>query len=312
MKRSNITKPRPSLEIIALFIALLAAPAAIRAGGVIPPFLAAAIGLEAEKDVSYVADGGRRQQLDICYATRGKARPLIVWIHGGGWESGSKDRNPALLLVAEGYAVASINYRLTDDAPWPAQIEDCKAAIRFLRANADRYRIDPDRIGVWGGSAGGHLAAMLGTAGDVQDFDTASNSEQSSRVQAVCDWFGPASFCAETLERVPMTMAVSHRRGEKMVAALLGGTPEARMDVARSASPVTYASADDPPFLIMHGDMDQLVPLEQSRLLEARLKDAGVSVRLKVVKEAGHAGREWTKRDVIKQVRSFFDRTLKS
>lgn len=312
MKGSNIAKIRPSLELAALLLAFLAAPAVIQADDVIPPFLAAAVGLKAEKDVPYVDGGGRRQQLDICYATRGKARPLIVWIHGGGWESGSKDRNPALLMVAEGYAVAAINYRLTDDAPWPAQIEDCKAAIRFLRANADRYRIDPNRIGVWGGSAGGHLAAMLGTAGDVQDFDTASNSQHSSRVQAVCDWFGPASFCVETLERVPMTLAVGTRRGEKMVAALLGGTPEARLDVARSASPVTYASADDPPFLIMHGEKDELVPLEQSELLEAKLKNAGVTVKLKVVKEAGHAGREWTKRDVIKQVRSFFDRTLKS
>ncbi len=310
MKRSSQLYP---CALSACLVALLSAPSAARAGErLFPAYLGAALGLDAERNVPYVEGGGSRQQLDICFATKGKPRPLIVWIHGGGWRSGSKEQNPALFLVKEGYAVASINYRLTDKAAWPAQIEDCKAAIRYLRAHADRYRIDPDRIGVWGGSAGGHLAAMLGTTSDSNEFATASNVAESSAVQAVCDWFGPTNFCPEKPDGEALAVInPPARSGQEMVEELLGGSPSEKVDVARSASPVTFATADDPPFLIMHGADDRVVPVAHSRMLAKSLKDAGVSVKLKVVPEAGHAGREWVQRDLLDQVRSFFDRNLK-
>jgi len=129
---------------------------------------------------------------------------VIVWVHGGAWLGGSKDRCPALSFLRDGFAVASVNYRLSQHALFPAQIEDCKAAVRWLRAQATTYMLDPDRIGVWGASAGGHLVALLGTTGDVKEFDTGGHLAHSSRVQAVCDFFGPTDFTR--MSQFPSTM----------------------------------------------------------------------------------------------------------
>ncbi len=168
--------------------------------------------------------------------------PVIVWVHGGGWRRGRKEKCPAVALVQDGFAVASINYRLTSTAPFPAQIEDCKAAVRWLRANASTYHLDPDRVGVWGHSAGGHLAALLGTSGGVPELEgSGDNMQYSSRVQAVCDSAGPADLLALT------------NVGPKRVSAiegLLGGPVEKDKAKAIAASPIHYVSKDDPPFLI--------------------------------------------------------------
>lgn len=310
MKRSIPSYSGCFASCLSLFLILDGQASA--ADSFVPSFLGAVIGFGAERNISYVDGGGRHQQLDICYATKGKDRPLIVWIHGGGWKSGSKEQNPALFLVREGYAVASINYRLTDRAPWPAQIEDCKAAIRYLRAHASRYRIDPDRIGVWGGSAGGHLAAMLGTTSDTSEFETRSYLSESSSVQAVCDWFGPANLEEDPQEKSITPVVKSPYAGAELVTALLGGSPAERVEMARNASPVTFASADDPPFLIMHGEDDRLVPVAQSKQLARSLKKVGVPVKLKIVPGIGHAGRDWLQADLLDQVQSFFDKNLKS
>ena len=137
------------------------------------------------RDLEYVPGGHERQKLDLYLpreASVDRKRPLIVWVHGGAWLAGSKDRCPAVPFADQGYAVASINYRLSQHAIFPAQIEDCKAAIRWLRVNAGKYGYDPNRLGVWGASAGGHLGALLGTAGDVQEFDIGPYGRVSSRV----------------------------------------------------------------------------------------------------------------------------------
>ena len=182
--------------------------------------------------------------------------PVIVCIHGGHWGAGAKERCPAVTLVQDGYAVASIDYRLTGTAPFPAQIEDCKAAVRWLRANASTYRLDPDHIGVWGYSAGGHLAALLGTSGGVPELEgSGDNMQYSSQVQAVCDVAGPADLLAMT------------NLGPKRISAiegLLGGPLEKDKTKAIAASPIHYVSKDDPPFLIVHGEADRVVPVEQS------------------------------------------------
>ena len=168
--------------------------------------------------------------------------------------------------------MASINYRLSQHAIFPAQIEDCKAAIRWLRANAAKYHLDADRIGVWGASAGGHLVAMLGTTGSVKELEgKGGNLDQSSRVQCVVDWFGPSDL---------PTMGGSHDDPGSPESRLIGGPVQENKEKARKASPLTYVSKDSAPFLIMHGDQDNVVPPGQSELLAEALKKAGVEVTL--------------------------------
>jgi len=198
---------------------------------------------------------------------------------------------------------SSINYRLSQHAIFPAQIEDCKAAVRWLRVHAPEHGIDPDRIGVWGASAGGHLVALLGTTGNVKEFDRGKDSAVSSRVQAVCDWFGPTDFTQ--MSKCPGDM--DHDAPDSPESQLVGGSVQENKAQARRANPITYVSKDDPPFLIMHGDKDPLVPLNQSELLADALKKAGVEVTFHVVKGAGHG---FGGRENFELVRNFFARHL--
>jgi acetyl esterase/lipase len=222
---------------------------------------------------------GHKVLLDVFTPEKeGGPWPVVVWIHGGGWRRGDKEGCPHMELVKQGFCAAvSINYCLTDVAPMPAQIEDCKAAIRFLRANATKYNLDPDRIGVYGGSAGGHLAALVGTSAGVKELETqGGNFEYSSRVQAVCDWYGPSDL--------------TKMKGD-VIESLLGGLPEEKKDLARLCSPLTHVSPDDPPFLIMHGDDDSTVPHDHSVWLAEALEEAGVAVEFVTVdtlKGVGH------------------------
>jgi acetyl esterase/lipase len=256
------------------------------------------------RDVAYVSAGHEQQKLDLYLPATGTNRPLIVWVHGGAFRTGSKMPCPALFFLKEGYAVASINYRLSQQALFPAQIQDGKAAIRWLRAHAREHGIDPDRIGAWGSSAGGHLVALLGTAGNVKDFDAGDYLQVSSRVQAVCDWFGPTDFTV--MNKYPGTM--DHDAADSPESQLLGGPVQKNRDRAARANPVTYVTKDDPPFLIMHGDKDPLVPLNQSELLDAALKRAGVEVTFHVVKGAGHG---FSGQQNLDLVRDFFARHLR-
>jgi|SRR5579875_487758 len=261
-------------------------------------------GVKVLRDLAYVPGGHERQKLDL-YLPKNAAGPLplVVWIHGGGWQAGSKESTPALFLLGKGYAVASINYRLSQHATFPAQIEDCKAAIRWLRAHAKEYNLDPQHVGVWGGSAGGHLVALLGTANNLKEWDTlGGNTDQSSRVQAVCDWFGPTDFTR---------IAVANQRASGPVSRLLGGPVAENMDKAKKASPITHVSSDDPPFLIMHGADDKTVPPEQSEIFAEALKKAGVEVTLKILPGAGHGGTAFTSPESRKLIAEFFDKHLK-
>lgn len=256
------------------------------------------------RDLAYVTNGHERQKLDLYLPKNATNAPLIVWVHGGAWKGGSKDRTPAQIFVEEGYAVASINYRLSQHAVFPAQIEDCKAAIRWLRFHAKEHGYNADRIAVWGSSAGGHLVALLGTAGDVKEFDTGENLGVSSRVQAVVDFFGPTDFTQ--MGKFPS--AINHDAPNAPEAELIGGAvPDNKAKAAR-ANPITYVTSDDPPFLIMHGDKDNTVPLNQSELLEAALKKAGVDVAFHVVKGAGHG---FGGPEINEKVRAFLAKHLK-
>jgi len=259
-------------------------------------------------DLEYVPGGHERQKLDLYLpkeADPNAKRPLIVWIHGGGWQNGSKEGCPARRFVTEGYAVASINYRLSQHAVFPAQIQDCKAALRWLRANAGSYGYDPNRIGVWGSSAGGHLVALVGTSGDVKEFDVGPNPGVSSRVQASCDFFGPTDFTQ--MSRFPSK--IPHDAPGSPESKLIGGPIQENKDKCRRANPITYVTKDDPPFLIVHGDKDPLVPHHQSEILLDALKQAGVEASLYTVPGGGHGGFKDPQVDLL--VTQFFAKHLR-
>ena len=234
-------------------------------------------------DLSYVTNGSPSQKLDLYLPKQGHNLPLIIFLHGGAFYMGDKRQwiGDQLVYLNQGYAVASINYRLSGEAPFPAQINDCKAAVRWLRANATTYRLDPNHFVAWGASAGGHLAAMLGTTGNIRDFDVGENLAFSSQVQAVADFFGPIDLT----KLRPASMGAGSAESR-----FIGCTINDNLNKARRASPITYVTKDCPPFLIVHGDNDPIVPYTQSVLFTATLEQAGVPVTFYTVKGARHGG----------------------
>jgi enterochelin esterase-like enzyme/acetyl esterase/lipase len=249
-------------------------------------------GVKAERNIPYVEHGHPNQVLDIFLPEQPseKPLPLMIWIHGGAWLAGGHSSPPVLYLVSKGFAVASIQYRFSSDAIWPAQAYDCKAAIRFLRANAAKYNFDSNRFGVGGDSAGGHLAAFVGTSGDVKEMEgDLGNTNFSSRVQVVVDWFGPTDLLVMGQQSGPGSM-IQHNRADSPESRLLGGPVQEKKNLAKTANPLTYIDKNDPPFLIMHGDKDQLVPLGQSLMLAQALKEAGVEATMKTIPGAMHEG----------------------
>jgi acetyl esterase/lipase len=239
------------------------------------------------RDLPYVVDGHERQKLDL-YLPAADEKPdaIVVWIHGGAWQAGDKQNCPARFLLADGFAVASVNYRLSQHATFPAQIEDCKAAIRFLREHAAEYQIDPERIGVWGSSAGGHLVALLGTSADVVELGDAKDIT-SSRVKAVCDYFGPIDFSLMN-QQAGKESAIDHDAANSPESKLLGGAVQEHPAKVRLANPATYISGDDAAFLVVHGDQDRLVPVQQSKDFAVALEQAGLDAELIIVEGAGH------------------------
>jgi acetyl esterase/lipase len=244
------------------------------------------------RDLIYASPGNVPQRLDL-YLPAGlpSPPPLVIYIHGGGWEAGSKSNPMMLPLTRLGFALASIDYRLSQVAIWPAQVTDCKAAVRWLRAHASAYGYDGSRIGVVGASAGGHLAALLGTTANNPKLEgDEGNPGVSSAVQAVVDYFGPADFTSLFKQVTPAQRAnldnpVTHLFGTPLWD---DGPVSNELAAAREASPVTYVSASSCPFFIVHGDRDPVVPLAQSIELNDALKKAGVDSTLVIVRGGGH------------------------
>ena len=262
-----------------------------------------------QRDLVYKPVNGESLRLDLYFPQKfSGSLPVILWIHGGGWDRGRKERCPAVALVDDGYAVASIDYRLTGTAPFPAQIEDCKAAVRWLRANASKYNLDPDHIGAWGQSSGGHLAALLGTSGGVRELEGAGdNMSYSSRVQAVCAVSAPSDL-VRLYQEASQSSTNDSERATSAVAALVGGSPEQNQPKAVAASPIHYVSKDDPPFLIIHGENDLTVPVTQAESFAAALKAAGVETTLEIARARGHGAGGPKFRSMIE---AFFDKYLK-
>jgi acetyl esterase/lipase len=256
-----------------------------------------------QQDVEYAKAGDVSLKLDIYKPNPESTAPraCVVWIHGGGWQGGNKSSGARLLapFVASGdYVGVSVGYRLTDVAPFPAQIHDCKAAIRYVRANAGKLGIDPNKIGVWGSSAGGHLVSLLGTSGDVKDVEgNLGTTGVSSRVACVVDFCGPSDF--------PNFELTSGAQGP--ITKLLGGLPKDRSEIAKQASPITYVSKDDPPFLVVHGTNDATVPFDQGVRFSDALKKGGVDSTLIRMEGGGHGigGQE-----IAGRVNTFFDKHL--
>ncbi|GIX07327.1 MAG: hypothetical protein KatS3mg115_1730 [Candidatus Poribacteria bacterium] len=214
-----------------------------------------------------------------------RPQPLIVWIHGGAWMGGDKDPCPFWHFAGEGFVVASISYRLSHEAIFPAQLEDCKAAIRWLRAHAGEYGIHPERIGVVGHSAGGHLAALVGVTGWTRQFDRGEHLEESSAVQAVCDMAGPTDF----LQNDAHTFGPLADLPDSPWSLLIGGRISEHPDRVAQANPITYIRSECPPFLVIHGERDEIVPFHQSVLLVEALKGSGVPVEFLAFPEADHS-----------------------
>jgi acetyl esterase/lipase len=257
------------------------------------------------EDIEYAVVDGVSLRLDLYLpeASDGPV-PLILWVHGGAWRAGDKNPTYAPETLGEDYAVASVNYRLSQEALFPAQIHDVKAAVRFLRGNAKRYGLDPDRFGAWGSSAGGHLVALLGTSCGVEEAEgqLGEHLDQSSCVQAVCDFFGPTDFLTLLEERGGWDNRRSMPEDQ-----LLGGPAEDNVELAALAGPISHVDPTDPPFLIMHGSDDATVPVEQSIAFDETLRAAGVESTLIVIDGAGHG----FPREHLIHVKPFFDRHLR-
>ena len=270
---------------------------------------------QALRDIEYARVGNKSLKLDL-YLPEGQGPfPLIIWVHGGGWTSGDKSLSadsPQIRQAARGYAVASINYRLSQTAKFPAQIEDCKAAIRWLRAHATQYNLDPSRIAAWGSSAGGHLVALMGTSAGATDLEgDGGNLDYSSRVQAVVDWFGPIDLLKMSADSLSFPCnLIDHNSVFSPESLLIGCAIQSCPDKTERANPINYVSADDPAFLIMHGTDDCLVGPTQSQRLFNALTAAGVEASLKFIEGAGHGESEFDNLENRKLVDDFFDRHL--
>jgi acetyl esterase/lipase len=269
-------------------------------------------GTTEHRDLRY-GEHKERNTLDLFVPKSDKPLPLIIWVHGGAWQGGSKaGNNPALQFLAKGYAVAAINYRLSQHAIYPAQIQDCKEAVRLLRASAKKYNLEPDRFGAWGASAGGHLVALMGTTAGEKDLARADSPRKdvSDRVQCVVDFFGPIDLTRMAAQAGPNSK-LDHDAPNSPESKLVGGPIQENKKKAATANPINFVDKDDAPVLMLHGDADPLVPLGQSEIFLDALKKAGVAAELVVIKGGGHGGAGFGSKENLQKIESFFDTHLK-
>jgi len=240
------------------------------------------------RNIPYMANPTARQNFDLFLPKAGSGRPfpLVVWIHGGAWMSGSKEWDNVKYLVRRGYAIASVDYRFSPEARFPAQIQDCNAALNFILAHATNYGISPQHFVVAGGSAGGHLALLLGMARQEKDF----GANLAIKPAAILDFFGPVDFSKMKSDLTDIHSQKGLDLLQDAGTKLLGPVAEQTPEQIKNASPITYVSAANPPVLILQGGKDDLVPAVQSRRLHEALTQAGVKNQLILVDAAGHDG----------------------
>ncbi|MCC6511501.1 MAG: ankyrin repeat domain-containing protein [Pirellulaceae bacterium] len=243
------------------------------------------------KNVQYAKVDNKSLLLDLHFPERVAGSALIVWVHGGAWRGGSKDDMPLGQLVKAGYSVASVNYRLSTEAKFPAQIHDIKAAIRFLRQIALRYKYRSDRIAIAGSSAGGHLAALVGTTNNHKDLEGEIGTclKNSSEVHAIIDLYGPTNLMTILSQSTPHGLSVR----KPALDLLLGAQPENVPDLAKLASPVEHVDATDPPLLMIHGDQDPQVPINQSHELAGKYRQLARPIQFEVIQGGEHGGKSF-------------------
>jgi acetyl esterase/lipase len=258
-----------------------------------------------QRDVTYAKVGDEELKLNISVPKDAKgALPCIVIIHGGAWRAGHRDGHNDLTwkFAEQGYVSATVSYRFCPKYTFPAQVQDCKAAVRFLRANAEKYHIDPQRIGAVGFSAGAHLSMML----DVMDKedgldDVGDNQDQSSKVACAVSFFGPTDLTAKLPEA-----------STPLVEAFVGGTQKEKNDVCKKASPITYIDKRDGPILLLQGTKDPLVPHEQAIFMVDVMTNAGVPGRVELLLGAGHGWGGTDLKRTAQETQEFFDQYLKN
>ena len=267
----------------------------------------ATLGLE------YAAVGDQHLLVDMYVPDEPGLHPAILYLHTGAWVTGDRDPGASLRQARRGYVVASIDYELAPKSIYPAQLEDCKAAVRWLRANAARFRIDPERIAVFGASAGGHLAALLGTTGGIADFEGVAlgNAGYSSRVKAVVDFYGPTDLLKLDSQKAACAPPLDGNSRLLPPSLLIGCAIQLCKEKTELANPINFITPDDPPFLILHGDTDCLVPWQQSQLLYDALKAAGMPVSFHLIPGAGHADAKFDELGNQQIVSDFFDAFLR-
>jgi acetyl esterase/lipase len=260
------------------------------------------------------------QKLDLYIPTTGSGPfPVVIMVHGGGFMMGDKSDGAGLTgvdqLLAAGYAVASINYRLSSEAIYPAQIYDAKAAVRFLRANAAEYQLNPDKFGAWGASAGGSLVSLLGTTCGVAELEGAElgNAEQSSCVQAVIDWFGPIDFLKMDEQFAGTACPQTHDAANSPESMLVGAAIQTVPDLVATTNPMNYITADDAPFFIENGTADcNIPPVQNKNLADALSAVIGAdNVTYVSLEGAGHGGSQFETTDNLNLVIGFLDKYLK-
>lgn len=258
-------------------------------------------------NVVYATVAGKPLALDLHLPAGVANPPLVVYLHGGAWKDGSRAQYPAF-LVQNGYAVASLDFRSTNEAPFPANVHDIKAGLRFLRAKAREYGYDPQRVALAGASSGGHLAALVGVTAGVRELEgiEGDHTDQSSAVQAIVSWFGASNLTTILAQSTPGGLEVR----APALRQLFGGTPEQKPELARLASPVFHVDARDPPLLLLHGDQDLQMPINQLHELDGAYERAGLAARTFVLHGVGHDGGPFFQGKPVEVVVAFLKETL--
>jgi acetyl esterase/lipase len=262
--------------------------------------------VELVRDLPFGTGGDRELKLDLAQPVGDGPFPAVLCLHGGGWVAGDRHQMEQTIrvLAARGYVAVSPDYRLAPADPFPAAVQDCKAAVRWLRANAKRFKVDPEHIGALGFAAGGHLACLLGVTDKSDGLEgKGGHAAESSRLQAVVSFFGPTDLARTDWDAEVL---------EKNLVPLLGGTPRERDEVYRKASPLTYVRKGAPPFLFVHGAEDKLVPPAQSETMAEKLRAAGSAARVILVDGEGHGIRGDKLRTNLAEMVLFFDDNLKA
>lgn len=290
-------KTRRNLEGLALVAGLVCAA----------PMVAQAQAANEYKDVVYATVDGKPLTLDLYLPAAKKSPSLIVWVHGGAWYLYDKKQYPKA-LVDRGFALASLDFRQSTEARFPAQVFDIKAAVRYLRAKAKQYGYRAARIAIAGASSGGHLAAMVGVTNGNKELEGTEGDylQESSSVQAILDYFGASNLTTILAQSTPFGLNVRKPALDK----LLGGQPEAVPELAKLASPVFFVDRNDPPLLLLHGDQDPQMPINQAHELQGAYEKAGLDVQLDVVHGAGHAGPMFYEEPHLKRAVEFLQRTI--